>query len=186
MLNSFYDKFIFTNTLKYSDGNFWLVHLPFMLVPVELMVALLRRNDADLNQEIYYAIKEATLRHLLRQFDLNFGLQGQKAIEFIQAFFTASGWGTIHSLDSDVSRKRAILVVEHSPFAMALKGKTKLEVDHYLRGLLAGIFSAYFAQNSDCVEVKCMGLGAPHCEFLIKPSGQFKLDSVMTRRQLRT
>jgi predicted hydrocarbon binding protein len=185
LLNSFYDKFIFTNNLQFQNGSFKLINMPFMIVPVELMIALIRRNDPQLNLEIYYSIKESTTRHLVKQFDLNFGLQGKKGIDFLETFFTASGWGTIHETNIDPHQKRAMINVTNSPFALHLRGKTKIETDHYLRGILAGIFTTFFNTNVDCVETECMALGSKNCKFIIKTAHEFNLQNPATRRQLK-
>jgi predicted hydrocarbon binding protein len=184
MLNSFYDKFIYTAGLKYEHNNFKLVNLPFMIVPVELMVSILRKDDENTNKEIYYAIKESTKKHLLQQFELDFGLEGDSGLNFIESFFSASGWGKIHHIDLNLSEKKAIVGVENSPFALALRNQVQHEIDHFLRGMLAGVFSDYFEKEMDCVESKCTALNEKHCEFVIKQGMKFNFESLKTRRQL--
>ncbi|MBN2127738.1 MAG: 4-vinyl reductase [Candidatus Diapherotrites archaeon] len=185
MLNSFYDKFIYTSGLKYKDNNFTLINLPFMIVPVELMIALLRKDDPELGQLIYYSIKDSTEKHLLKQFDVDFGLGGEKALRFIEEFFSASGWGAINQVDLNFKKKQAIVSVQNSPFAFALKGQVKSETDHYLRGILAAAFSDLFKEKVECVETKCIALNANSCEFIIKPASELNFENPSTRRQIR-
>lgn len=185
MLNPFFDKFIFTNSLRYVHNNFYLVNIPFLIVPAELLVGLVRREDAELNKDLYYSAKEATRANLIRQFDLDFGLQGEKELSLVEQFFTASGWGGIKRIDLDTAQQRAIVNVSDSPVAAAFKGKASHAVDHFLRGILAGIFSNLFKTDVDCVETECIALNHKECIFIIKPLHDFDFSKKETRRQLR-
>jgi predicted hydrocarbon binding protein len=185
LLNSFYDKFIYTSGLKYKENNFSLINLPFMIVPVELMISLIRKNDSDLNQLIYYSVKDSTEKYLLKQFDVDFGLEGEKALQFIEQFFSASGWGKIEQVDLNFEKKQAIVSVQNSPFALLLKGKIKFEADHYLRGILAAAFTDLFKEKVECVETKCIALNAQNCEFIIKKASELNFENKNTRRQIK-
>ncbi len=184
-MNSFYDKFIYTSGLKYKNNNFSLINLPFMIVPVELMISLIRRDDYELNQLIYYSVKDSTKNFLLKQFDVDFGLNGKQALNFVEDFFSASGWGKITQLDLNFEKKQAILSVQNSPFALKLQGKIKNTADHYLRGILAASFSDLFNEPVECVETKCMALNSNHCEFIIKKETKLNFENPLTRKQIK-
>jgi len=185
MLNSFFDKFIFTNGLKYKHNNFYLLNLPFVILPTELLIGIVSKEDKDMNLDLYYSIKEATHKRLIRQFDLDFGLQGDRALIFIRNFFSASGWGGIKVIDFDEKKKRAIIVVSNSPIATALHGKVKSPVDHLLRGVFAGVFSSLLKTDLECLEHKCAAVNERECEFIIKELHDFDFNKKETRRQLR-
>lgn len=180
MLNTFFDRFIFANALKYKHNNFYLVNTPFVISPTDILVSLVAQNDTELNTKIYYAIKESTKNNLLKQLDLDFRVENGKAVSLFTNFFTASGWGKIEIIDINHKEKRAIISIENSPFASALRWKTNKPVDHFMRGLLAGFFSKLFSLEVDCVETKCSAMNHKFCEFIIKSRSDFdfKLEKV--------
>ncbi|MFH1255938.1 MAG: 4-vinyl reductase [Candidatus Diapherotrites archaeon] len=185
MLNPFLDKFVFTGALKYKHSNFFLVNIPFVIVPTELMVGLAAMENDDLNKEVYYAFKKATEEKLLKQFGVDFGLQGEKAVKLVEDFIEASGWGHLQPQDFDSAKKRAIITVANSPVASALHGKAKQPVDHFLRGVFAGLFSHTFKTEMECVEVKCSALNDKECEFVIKKAEELDFNSANTKKQVK-
>jgi len=184
LLNTFFDKFIFTNGLKYKHNNFFLINIPFCIVPSELLVSISALGKKQLDQDIYYAVKDSTRRSLLKQFDLDFGLEGKKNLGLISEFFSASGWGKISIVDLDEKGARAIIVVNSSPVASALHGKAKAPVDHFLRGIFAGLMWGFFNENVDCVETACTAINDQQCKFIIKKQAEFDFSHNFTRMQL--
>ena len=184
MLNSFFDKYIFTNNLKYRNNNFFLMNIPFAIVPVEVLVSIAMQNDAEVKRALYQSIKENTRKNLVRQFQLEFGTDKKKAIQLFETFFTAAGWGKIQSIDTNFETKRAILTVENSPVALALKGKVSYPVDIMLRSVFAGIFSEVFGENMDCVESECAAISGDRCKFIIKAEDEFDISKKIVRDQL--
>jgi predicted hydrocarbon binding protein len=184
MLNSFYDKFIFTNGLRYKHNNFFLGSLPFVIAPSELFVGLLETGDEEFERKLYYITKDTVKKRLLRRFGLDFGFEGEKLINFLKAYFVASGWGGIETIDFSFEGKRAILKVGNTPFSSMLHKKVSEPCDHLLRGIFAGVFTKAFKSSVDCVEVKCVAVGAPECEFIVKQREEFNIKSKYVRRQL--
>ena len=184
MLNSFFDKYIFTNGLKYTHHNFYLLNLPFVILPIDIIVGIMQKEDKELNQKIYYSIKEAMKNSIRKDFQVDFGAQGELGLEFMGAFFTASGWGKIETTDTDMEKCHALVTVTDSPVAANCKN-VRAPVDAPLRAVLAGIFSIYFKKDVDCVEVKCSALNDAHCDFVIKPLAEFNFDNPNTRSQLK-
>ncbi len=184
MLNSFYDKFIFTNGLKYKHNNFYLLNLPFVIAPNELFIGLLEVEDEEFGRKLYYVTKESVKKHLLREFDLDFGFEGEKLVNFLETYFVASGWGSIKTIDLDSENKKAIVKVSNNPFSSHLHKRVSQPCDHFLRGILAGLFSRVFRAEIDCVEVHCIALGEQDCEFIIKQHKDFNVESKHVRQQL--
>jgi len=183
MLNQFFDKYIFTNTLKYTHNNFYLVNVPFVISPVDIFLSLLKSNDVDLHKKIYLAIKEDTKSNFLKRFS-ELGITEEKELDFVRAFFIASGWGSLQIIDHDKGSKRAIIVLDNSPFATALIGKADLGVDTFLKGVLAGLFSKIYKDDIECVESECVALGAKSCKFILKPKAEFDLSKKVVQDQL--
>jgi len=183
MLNQFFDKYIFTNTLKYTHNNFYLVNVPFVISPVDIFLSILKSSDAMLHKKIYLAIKEDTQSSFLKRF-AELGITQEKEIDFVRAFFIASGWGAIQIIDHDKESKRAIVVLDNSPFATKLIGKVDLPVDTFLKGVLAGLFSKIYDADIDCIEVECVALGAKSCKFILKPKTEFDINKKVVQDQL--
>ncbi len=184
LLNTFYDKFLFTNTLKYQHNNFYLLNMPFLMMPVDVIAALLEISDTEFQKKIYTAIKMHTKENLLQQFSLTLGVDKKKELDLLKDYFTASGWGNLQTIDLEFETKRAIILVENSPFAAALKGKSASPVDTFLRGVLAGLFSKIFNEDIDCVEVECLAQNSERCKFIIKPKTEFDFTNAIVQQQL--
>jgi predicted hydrocarbon binding protein len=105
-------------------------------------------------------------------------------LKFAEVFFTASGFGLLQNIQLDFSANKAIVNVSNSAVALLLKGKARLACDHLLRGILAGIFSAAFKQDIECVESKCLALNNNACEFVCEPAGNIDFSSKEAREQL--
>ncbi len=184
MLNSFFDKFIFTSTLKYTHHNFYLVNIPFLIAPIDSLSSIAAVQDVEFQKKIYISIKNGTMDKLVNEFGSNFGLEKGKELHLIEDFFTASGWGKLESIDLQMEGKKAIIVLENSPFVSALRGKTTLPVDTFLRGMLAGLFSKIFLEDVDCVEVECAALSGDKCKFIIKQKTEFDFSNIVVQQQL--
>lgn len=185
MLNPFFDKFLVTNSIKYKHNNFYLVNMPFVFLPTAILIELAARQDQELNKVIYYSVKDATKKKIMQQFNFDFGVEGNKIISLVEDFFTSGGWGGITNLDIDYERKRKLATVRSSPIAIPLQGKVDLPVDHFLRGIFAGLFSSVFKYDVDCVETQCSALGDSQCKFIIKPPEQMDFSKPRIRSQLR-
>jgi len=153
-------------------------------MPIDALVGIAERNDADLNKEIYYSVKDSIKGTLKKEFQVDFGVSGDKGIEFMETYFTASGWGKLQRTNLDFEKQHALVSVDNSPVALNCT-KAKLPVDSFLRGFLAGIFSIYFKKNVECVEVKCKALGENYCDFIIKPLEEFNFEKKLVRKQLK-
>ncbi|MCX6799450.1 MAG: 4-vinyl reductase [Candidatus Diapherotrites archaeon] len=184
MLNTFYDKFIFTNGLQYRHGNFFLVDMPFLICPTEVLSGLLCTDNPDFERHVYYGVKRSVSERMVGQFKIEFGFTGDKMVSFLEQFFVASGWGTIKNVDLDMQGRKAIVQVLNNPLTAQLRGKVKTASDHILRGILAGIFTKVFAENVECVETHCVALGGEDCEFIIKRQHEFDFSDKRVQEQL--
>lgn len=183
MLNKFLDKYIFTNTLRYLHNNFYLVNIPFLIMPIDFLSLLNETGDLDKQKEIYFFLKESSKKNFMPRFN-ELSIDNKSKLDFIKNLFVASGWGAIEIIDFDIESKRAIIILDNSPFAQQLKGKVDGPVDNLIRGLFAGIFSIIFNEDVDCVEVECFALNDKSCKFIIKPQIEFDLENKLVREQI--
>lgn len=184
MLNSFYDKFIFTNGLQYRRNNFFLLNMPFAILPIDILVGIAEKEDKELNIKLYYAVKESIKNAVRQDFQVDFGAQGERGLDFMQTFFSASGWGKIERTDLKPGLAHALVTITDSPVAKNAKN-SKNPADTFMRGILAGIFSIYFKKDVDCVETTCACQNANQCDFVIKPLAEFDFEKKIAREQLR-
>lgn len=182
VLNNFFDKFIFTSQLKFKDYNFFVLDIPFVIVPVDMLQGFSAMDLPEINKAVYYAFKSSTQKSLIPKFKA--GATKPKFLELSQAFFTASGWGLMHNVEIDEVNHRAIVTVSHSPIAKTLQGKVAHPVDHYTRAVLGAIFSEYFETRVEAVENECLALHPGDCSFVIKPLNEFDFTKEETQRQL--
>ena len=184
MLNNFFDKFIFTNALKFKHNNFFLINVPFVIAPVEMLVGLLSFEDANFNKKLYSTVKDSVKKNLIKDLSQEFGYKGERMLSFLEEFFSASGWGSIKTLNIDFAKSEAIVSVSDNPFVPFLSAQAKKPVDVLLRAVLAGIFCRAFEKDVDCIELKCSAVGASECEFVLKLQKDFDLGSKLAREQL--
>ncbi|MFH0969997.1 MAG: 4-vinyl reductase [Candidatus Diapherotrites archaeon] len=182
VLNNFFDKFIFTSQLKFKDYNFYVLDIPFVIVPVDMLLGFAELDEPLINKAVYYAFKKSTRQKLIPKFKA--GTTKPKFLELAQAFFMASGWGLMKNVEVDEVNHRAIVVLSFSPLANAVQGKVKHPSDHYTRAILAAIFSEYFETNVECVESECHALRPGDCTFILKPLKEFDFTKEQTQRQL--
>ncbi len=184
MLNQFYDKYIFTGGLKYTHNNFSLMGIPFAMVPVQLLLFEKLADDKEFTKKVYYSVKDSMVKSFKSEFGIDFKLEGTQGLLLAEQFFSASGWGLVSQNDLDREKKHAIMIVNNSPFALHLVGKSKGPADHLLRGVFAGLFSVFFEKKVDCVETECMALNAQRCKFVIKENHDFDFKNPLVRQQI--
>ncbi len=184
MLNQFFDKYIFTNTLKYQQNNFLLVNIPFVIFPTDILIDFISKSNVEQRKDIYYGVKESSMKYFMPKFD-ELRIDGKKQIDFVKTFFIASGWGNINFIDLDFEGKKSIVVLENSPFVNTLKTKVDFEVDIIIKAVLASLFSDVFNEDVECVESECKAMGNEKCKFIIKPKTECDFNSKIVRDQLR-
>jgi predicted hydrocarbon binding protein len=184
MLNQFLDKYIFTNTLTYKQNNFSLVNIPFVIFPTDLLFSLISDNDINKRKDLYYKIKESSIKYFMPKFK-ELRMDGKKQIDFVKTLFIASGWGSIQFIDLDAEGKKAIVIIENSPFATTLKGKVDFPVDIIPRAILASLLEVVFLSEIDCVESECKAVNGEKCKLILKPTSEFDFNSAIVREQLR-
>ncbi len=185
MLNRFLDKYVYTNNLTFKDYNFFLADVPFVIMPVDLLVSIAGKWDFELHQELYAEVKKSVWKSLIPKFNLDANASQDRFLNFVEVFFTAGGWGQISQLQVDNDNARAVISVSRSPIALALQHKVEDPVDHFLRGILAGIFSHAFKQEMDCVETHCVAQGNANCEFILQKAGTLDFSKKEVREQVK-
>ena len=185
MLNKFYSQFDMTGNLHYLHNNLYLMNIPFFMLPIEALTGIIEIADFDIHKKIYTEVKKSTKERMKPKFAPYYGTTDKKKeVNFIIEYLTYSGWGNVQIIDLEMETKRAIIVIENSPFASALKGKIQLPADVIIRGILAGVFSKVFEEDIDCVEAECAAHTSERCKFIIKPKTEFDFANPLVQQQL--
>lgn len=92
----------------------------------------------------------------------------------------AGGWGRIKKMRLEPSRGRGIYHVENSPEAA---GKSDMGCVLW-RAQAAGVSSYAWGIEVHAIETKCQGKGNLYCEFIVKPTHEFDLNSGLVQEQL--
>ncbi len=185
VLNKFYDKFIFSNNLRYKENNFYLLNTPFVMLPVRLLGSLLRNETPQFVQSLYDSVKKTTLENLTKEFLQEGEMDPKKMLEFFETYFTASGFGFLQNIDFDLEQKHAMVTLTNNPLVGRMDFFSELPIDHIMRGVLAGLFSKAMKTSLECVETQCSVFKKFNaCRFMIKPLGEFDIENKETRRQL--
>ncbi len=183
MLNNYYDKFIFTGQIKFNHSNFFLIDIPFLLFPVEILSEVLVSVSDDQAKQIYVSVKKS-VKSFLPKLQAKPKYSGTSLVNFCNEFFSSSGFGKIRIVHFDKENSRSILLVSSSPFSVNLKNKPKKPVDHILRGIIAGVFSFALDMDLDCVETKCASINSSECEFIVNKNTEFDFSKKNTQQQL--
>ena len=174
-----------TNNLKYKDNNFYLLKTPFVMLPVELLGAVLRNEEAAYVHSLYYWVKHSTFNNLTKEFLTGSQANGKQVLDFFETYFTASGFGLLQNVDLDLEHKHAIVALVNNPLKGRLNFSSNLAIDHFMRGILAGLFSKALNTNVDCFETQCSVFNKfTACRFVIKPLNEFDFKNTEVRRQI--
>jgi predicted hydrocarbon binding protein len=185
LFNLYYKKAFFGNQIKWVHNNLFLSDFPLLIVPIDALIELVARNDEELNKKIYYSVKKGIAFNFVPGFKFKPSFDLLSRVKIVEEFFSYSGWGKVLVRDVDEKEKHAIVTVEDSPIAFALQNKSLKPVDHFLRGVIAGIFSNVFHSNVDCLEIKCVSNGSiQNCEFVVKPNPEFDFSKELTHTQI--
>jgi len=157
------------------------------IVPADFLVTLTKQihDSPERIFEIYTAAKTAVRNEFAKNLGTTFDFSFEDYGKWLVDIAKFSGWGKLEWGDLDFEKRRAIIYITNSPVGNKLVGQVNDPVDHIIRGLMAGGASYAFNRDVDILETKCIAVGDPFCEFIIKPSEEFlKSRSPLVKRQL--
>lgn len=85
------------------------------------------------------------------------------------AAFQSLGYGAFEITESSDNPPHAHVRIRYC-FECMLGGEAKEPFSHFVRGILAGVFTETTGTQMTAQEVACIAKGDPHCEFEITPS----------------
>ncbi len=90
-------------------------------------------------------------------------------VEVAKAINMTLGWGAVKETEIDVKKGKAKLRIYQS-FECELAKNAKKPYSQFYRGAIAGVFTRFFGKDVNVQETKCIAMGDPYCEFVIKTS----------------
>jgi predicted hydrocarbon binding protein len=176
MFSKFMNKMIFANLADFGEGkiNIMGVGAVIMSSPVPADAFLRVYKAAGKKAfDIFYDVGKNHGLLIGGTAARHFGLDKQKFFSQMADSSNMMGVGLVEMIRSDPSTGEAVYHLKDSTVAqevLKINGKTKFPVDWFYAGTLSGIYESIFkGKKFTCKEVRCMAMGAPFCEFVIRP-----------------
>jgi len=163
MLSGFIKKLLFAREFMIADGRIEVLGERETMFPVALLGRL-----QDENPKKTYSIAKDVLKEEIDRFTKKIGNSKAEMIVALKDIFEATGFGNLEVADLDMIKKRAIVRVHDNPIAIVHAAEKKNTPCTIVAGVLAGIFSSLFDQDSEAEEKACVLKGNICCEFVIK------------------
>jgi len=172
-----FKKLLMAQQIKFEEGNISFLNSRVLIAPSELFINLIEKfkDNESICLELYRASKFCNIKGFADEVSIKYKLKQMELAKWLVNTGNVSGWGKIKFTSEDDSNKMAIIEVRNG---ISEKVKSKIPVDHFLRGQIAGGASAAFDIDFDCIERKCMAIGEDCCEFVVKPRKSFIKDGI--------
>jgi predicted hydrocarbon binding protein len=176
MFSKFMNKMIFANLINFEEGKIGIMGVGAMIVSAPVLSDIFLRAYKASGKKAFDMFYEAGYHHghlVGKTAARRFEVSSEKFLPQMTDSSNMMGMGMLEIIKSDPSTSEALLRLKDSTVAqevIKLNGKTKFPVDWFFAGVAAGIFESVFRKKKlACKEVRCMAMGAPCCEFVIKP-----------------
>ncbi len=174
-------KLMFHKQLAFEEGSIKLLNQNVVIFPIvnlfDIQVAM---EEVGRENKLYDSSKKLGklwIEEIFKAYAMN---TIEEQVRWGETVVTLAGFGKMKVVNWDVDKKEMIYQLHDSSLAK-LYGKVGRCVDHVPRGWYAGASSAFFHDDIDCVELKCIAKDDPYCEFatgsldnLRKFNGAFK------------
>jgi predicted hydrocarbon binding protein len=159
------DTLLMSRKLKFEDGSIILYGDSVAILPLEgfIMYANKISNDKSATKMLYSTMRNSMLE---QSHKLTVEAKNPDLSEWICDSINIYGYGKLR-YEKPSSNKDMSMILEGSPFAKILKGKSFAPVDHILRGALAGIASIATGQELHAIETDCAVLSGENCRFIL-------------------
>ncbi len=176
-------KLMFAREIDFERGNISLLGHPVIMCPVSTFTEIRRMLEViDATALLYLASKKSGLSYI-RTLQKKFGMKPYDLLKWGINTISLAGWGNTEILKFDMEKKTSITILEDSKFVKSY-GHSSVPIDDIFRGFAAATASICFGIDSDVIEIKCKSMGAPRCEIIAKPAGEFDLKNPEINKQL--
>ena len=104
-----------------------------------------------------------------KKFKSSYELRGRELVETFLALQAAAGWFDYEVVSFDEGGPELDIRLYENFECLPLKGKSDKPVSNFVRGALAGVVGEAFERDFSVNEVRCLAVGDPYCEFVVKP-----------------
>ncbi|MGQ9721901.1 MAG: V4R domain-containing protein [Candidatus Jordarchaeum sp.] len=140
----------------------------YLVLPVNIILNIIKKAndnnllDATRSQLEFAGYKTAkALSHIFKE---KYQISGNKNLEHCSRILYVFGWGKLsYQLEEDNDTIRVF--IENSPIISSLR-KLNKPICYTQIGFLKGTLEEAYASRYDVEEIRCVGLGDEHCEFL--------------------
>jgi len=176
---NFTKKLLFARQFKMEKGRVFLLNtrISFFQPSTFAYMLINSKNRFQLSREMYYASKKSFSETFINHVKTKYKPKTRELIEIMFNLAMMSGWGDWSLVKLDLKEKHSVIRMVNSPISELIKKeKIKIEcpVDSLARGMHAGAAKIIFQTDVDAVETRCIALGDPFCEFVLKPSIKWK------------
>ena len=153
------------------------------LVPSFLLIDLIRKMRANYDSKVwlfyYDYVKSSAMKHTfiilesdeVKNWLTENDLTKHQVFNEIVKLITAYGFGLVEVKSNNLP-KEAFVKLSNSSIALSVKefrGESTKPVCVYVSAFLAGLASAVYGENFDCIEEKCIVSGEDKCVFKLFP-----------------
>lgn len=173
--------------VSFKDGNISLFTNRVVMPPSKMFAELSRKMDNS-PEQVYnlYESCKYSFETVISSDEKTYKFGVNDYIKWVTEVAEFTGWGMLSWKELDKDKKHCTIIVDNSPIAQDLKKLVKRQVDHAIRGFIAGGMTAAFKSDMDVVEVECVALGAQQCKFVSMPAHEIRknMDTVSQLRPL--
>lgn len=179
MTSEILQKILMFNALKFKDGRLSVGGIPGMLSPLSTIIYLqtiLEEEYGKKAEKIIYAIGKFQGSEGVKLINQKFGYaqkitDKKRMLDFSTGQSEATGLGKFQWVVVDfekeffIARGKSSIGLEYRK----MHGIQKRPIDHFIRGQGAAMIENILNKNVRCVETRCVAMGHPYCEFIVKP-----------------
>ena len=184
-LGVMFRKFLLARQIEIEKGQIIILGVRSTIATTSMLISIHEEIIKKLGYEgikILYEAGKIGGRELAKSLEDKVGLKGMELINSLATGCSElTGWGIITPTNCDFSNFTVIFEVENSPLSLSRRSSAFC---HLERGLIAGAMEMVFKRRVDGIETKCRSIGQPNCEFIIKPTEEFDLNSKLVHEQL--
>ena len=163
MISGFLKKLLFARQFSMMDGKIEVLGKRHVMLPSDLLFSIQSSKE-----EIYTVSKKKSLENM-KYLGSKLGASQESMLNNIKNIYETFGLGPLELADLKNKQKQAVVVIRGSPSASVHAKEPQCIL---ISGILAGMFSYFFAQDIDVEEKKCSATGALFCEFNVGKRGK--------------
>ncbi|MBU1696004.1 MAG: XylR N-terminal domain-containing protein, partial [Proteobacteria bacterium] len=159
------------NDLEYDKTSGALTYkgVRYLLIRPETIIAFQKEMEKSLGEKAKEGFYQGGFRGgylSSKKYKEVFKFSDKQIIEFMMRMGTEIGWGCLTLTHFDVEKGIIRVSVENSPFVRSYEKSSKGTCD-LIRGVVGGMASVIFNQDSTASEVECVSKGFDRCVFIV-------------------